>query len=140
MATETGDAAPFSPSPPFSGPGGRERILLVEDEFVVRQLMAGVLRSRGYDVREAASADEALKVWDELAGAIDLLVTDMVMPGDMGGGALTARLRAVKPELPVLQCSGYERNPADAGGTDVHFLQKPFTVRVLLQSIRECLA
>jgi len=121
---------------------GTETILLVEDETPVRQLMQRILKSHGYQVHEAASGLSALKVWEEHRAAIDLLLTDMVMPEGINGRELAERMRSEKPALKVIYCSGYTD---ELLGTDsllrynVNFLEKPFEVHKFLQRIRDCL-
>lgn len=108
---------------------GTETILLVEDEPLVRDKTAAGLRSYGYEVVTAASGPEALVAWEKRAGQIDLLVTDMVMPHGLSGLELAVRLRANKPDLPVVICSGYSRELSDTGLSQVPgavYLPKPF--------------
>jgi len=130
--------------------GGGERVLVVEDDAAVRELMADLLRDQGYDVVEAADGPNALEVADR-AGALDLLVTDMVMPGGMNGAALAARLRGERPGLPVLFVSGYSDRPLPglpangeptappAGGPIDRNLGKPFSRRALASAVRQTL-
>ena len=122
-------------------PGGRETVLVVEDEAAVRSLMVDVLRRRGYRVLEAAEGTEALRLAAEHDGALDILVTDVVMPG-MSGNDLARRLEAERPGLRVLYVSGYsdeDVGPRVAGGPPQGFLQKPFTPEILARRIREVL-
>jgi PAS domain S-box-containing protein len=124
--------------------GGTETILLVEDEHAVRLTTRRVLESKGYAVREATSGREALEVWQSHAGEIALLLTDIIMPGEMSGRDLAERLWAQKPGLSVIFMSGYS---ADVLGTNTefirrtksHFLQKPSSSRVILETVRQCL-
>jgi two-component system cell cycle sensor histidine kinase/response regulator CckA len=120
---------------------GTETVLLVEDEEMVRRLAYRVLERCGYAVLEAREADEALLLGKEHAGTIDLLVTDVVMPG-MGGHDLVERIVALRPEIKVLYVSGYtDDTVAHHGVLDpgVAFLQKPFTPLVLAHKVREVL-
>jgi PAS domain S-box-containing protein len=140
VAAEAGAAA----EPEIKVPGGAETILLVEDEYAVRMITRRVLESQGYRVYEATTVREALEVWRSHAGEIELLVTDIVMPQGVTGRDLTEQLRARRPALKVIFMSGYS---ADVIGTDTEFfgrtkssfLQKPFSARVLLQTVRRCL-
>jgi CheY-like chemotaxis protein len=122
-----------------AAPRGSERILLVEDEAPVRRLTAQLLEAQGYDVVDAADPYDAI----ELASStpIDLLATDVVMPG-MDGGELAARLRAERPTLPVLFISGYAPD-AVLGSvqpeTRTSFLGKPFSAADLAQAVRATL-
>jgi CheY-like chemotaxis protein len=115
---------------------GHETILLAEDEAVVRDLAERALVERGYTVLATSSGDEALLACEGHAGAIHLLVTDVVMPG-MGGKALAERLLPLRPGLPVLYVSGY----ADGRVVeeDTLFLQKPFAPSALAERVREAL-
>jgi CheY-like chemotaxis protein len=120
-------------------PGGTETILLVEDDYSVRQIGRTVLERLGYRVIEALSGAAALQAWAEAGGAVDLLLTDLVMPGGMGGRELAAQLRVKKPALEVIYCSGYS---AEFMGRDfvleegVNFLQKPYEFHHLARIVR----
>jgi len=121
--------------------GGRETILLVEDEPPLRELVREILRQYDYRVVEAASGIEALKVWDAEDGKIDLLLTDMVMPEGMNGRELATQLRKRKPGLKVIYTSGY--SPEVVGTRfnqgDTAFLQKPYQPPALARRVRETL-
>ena len=100
--------------------GGTETVLLVEDEPTVRMLTRVVLERAGYRVVEATHGLEALKIWDQHQGKIQLLLTDIVMPEGMSGRELTARLQAENPALKVLFTSGYS---ADIAGRELALLE-----------------
>jgi signal transduction histidine kinase/CheY-like chemotaxis protein len=123
-------------------PRGTGTILVVEDEDAVRYLACRVLRGNGYRVLEAADPAAALRIVQAEAQPIDLLVTDIVMPG-MIGPVLAERLVAARPDLKVLYITGYaeeaiERQGAlPAGGA---LLEKPFTAQQLADSARRALA
>jgi signal transduction histidine kinase/CheY-like chemotaxis protein len=120
---------------------GSERILLVEDEDAVRSVAARVLLNQGYTVIQAHNGAEALKVLEEMAPNIDLILTDVVMP-DMGGLVLAEQLRARWPALKLLFMSGYaEGDKVQPGFQEVHswFLQKPFSAESLALKVREVL-
>src|SRR5687768_16622133 len=87
-------------------PKGQGTILLVEDEQLVRNLAAEILRSQGYEVLTAGNGVDALRVSGDYAGKIDLMVTDVVMP-QMGGRELAERLGPLRPKTRVLYMSGY---------------------------------
>jgi PAS domain S-box-containing protein len=131
-----------APSRPAAPSGGSERILIVEDEAAVRSLVSSVLKRLGYEVIEAHSGMEALQLWREHRGSIDLLLTDVVMPGGMNGRQLAEWLLADEPHLPVIYTSGYA---AEAVGGDFkfidgqNFLQKPYPPRLLADLIRRTL-
>jgi signal transduction histidine kinase len=123
-------------------PGGKETILLVEDEPALRRLARTVIQRQGYRVYEAASGTEALAVWKEHGPEINLLLTDMVMPGGMTGWELAEQLRTEKNDLKVIYSSGYnpeavsQNLPLKEGA---NFLAKPYHPDKLLRIIRQCL-
>ncbi|MGA3170659.1 MAG: PAS domain S-box protein [Chthoniobacteraceae bacterium] len=122
--------------------GGKETVLLVEDEAGVLTLARGILQSYGYDVLEARSGVEALRLWAQHDTRIDLLLTDIVMPEGMSGLDLAKKLRQEKRDLKVLYSSGYSIEVAgqDFGLTDgMAFLKKPYQPAALAQKVRECL-
>jgi signal transduction histidine kinase/CheY-like chemotaxis protein len=132
---------PGKPASPVKPPEkGSECILVVEDEDHVRALNAAVLRKTGYRVLEAASGKDALEVFQVHSSEINLLFTDIMMPGNLLGDELAARLRSSKPSLPVLFTSGYT---PEITKTDLcsngNFLSKPFTPVQMLTTIRSCL-
>jgi PAS domain S-box-containing protein len=121
---------------------GHESIIVVEDEASLRHLVDRVLGSAGYSVSSFGSADEALAVLELGGKAVDLLVTDVVLPGGVQGDELARRVVAALPGTPVLYMSGYTRNAiVHAGRLDagVNFLEKPFTPEALTQAVRKVL-
>ena len=122
--------------------GGNETILLVEDEAPVRSLARTLLERKGYHVIEADSGLSALQIWQQHRDAIDLLLTDMVMPEGVSGRELAERLCSEKPGLKVVYCSGYtddmlgENSPLR---NNPNFLEKPFNSHKLLKQVRDCL-
>jgi PAS domain S-box-containing protein len=122
------------------GPRGTETILVVEDEPDVRRLLRSVLEDHGYRVLEATSGVNALEVWSGHRDEIDLLVTDIVMPGGLSGWELGQRLLRERPELKVLHTSGYSDEmlgeAAALRGTP-NLLEKPFGPIEMLRRIRE---
>ena len=118
-----------------------QTLLLADDEDGVRSMLAAVLRRAGFEVLEAANGEEALAASRAHEGAIDLLVTDIRMPG-MDGRRLAEALRRERPETGILFVSGYTSDAA-AGrlrGPDSSFLAKPFTPAELLRKVRSALA
>lgn len=116
-------------------------ILVVEDEEEVRALARDVLEMNGYRVLEALDVADATRLAQTHSGPIDLLITDVVMPG-VSGPELARRLRAHRPGLRVLCMSGYpesedRRVEGEAGWTA--WLQKPFTPDILMRKVRDCL-
>ena len=122
------------------GPRGRESILLVEDEDSVRVIIGALLRRHGYHVLEAATPGGAQEIFAHHADAIDLLLTDVVMP-EMNGPALAQRLVARKAKLRILFMSGYgdAAGPAALRGPHVGFLAKPFQASALTRAVRDLL-
>jgi DNA-binding response OmpR family regulator len=113
----------------------------VEDEGGVRAFTGVVLRLQGYAVLEAGDGAEAEQVAAAHAGPIDLLVTDVVMPG-LGGREVAERLAAARPGLRVLYLSGYTDDAVVRHGVlaaEAAFLQKPFTPAALARKVREVL-
>jgi len=137
MATRTGTAPP-SPPPP----GGGETILVCEDDPAMRNLVRAVLEQAGYCIHEASHGAEACERWHQHHADITLLITDLVMPGGMGGAELGRMLQKEDPFLHVLMISGYS---AEFNGRNLdlrpgeHFLQKPFTPDQLLHAVRACI-
>jgi CheY-like chemotaxis protein len=121
--------------------GGSERLLLVEDDRAVRELTDRIFRDRGYQVTVTADAGEALRAFAAAPDEIDMVVTDLVMPG-MNGRELVQALHQIRPGLKALFISGYtedeivRRGLHDAG---IAFLHKPFTADVLVDNVRSLL-
>jgi two-component system, cell cycle sensor histidine kinase and response regulator CckA len=133
------DSDQIDPSipPPLKLKHGKETILVVEDDTPVRIALRALLEDSGYRVVEAERGVSALASWDELAGKIDLVLTDVVMPGGMSGGELAERLVARDPRVPIIFVTGY--NP-DIVRTDKHqLLNKPIDPDRLLRTVRETL-
>jgi two-component system, cell cycle sensor histidine kinase and response regulator CckA len=128
------------PPKPISGPlTGDETILLVEDEDPVREVTALLLESLGYEVLQVSNAKDAINLVENTRAKIDLLFTDVIMPG-MSGRELVEALRLHDPGLKVLFQSGYTDDMVIRHGilrAEVAFLQKPFTVDALAKKIRE---
>jgi CheY-like chemotaxis protein len=120
---------------------GTETILLVDDEKMILEVSRELLESLGYRVYAAGSGREAVAVYMEKKGEIDLVILDMVMPG-MSGGETFDRLREINPEIKVLLASGYsiEGQAQDILGRGCNgFIQKPFKREELSRSVREVL-
>ncbi|MEP6590448.1 MAG: PAS domain S-box protein [Gemmatimonadota bacterium] len=121
---------------------GSETILLAEDDPAVRRLTRQVLQRSGFTVLEAADGPDALQLWDRHEGVIDLLFTDLVMPGGMTGSELAKALRSRKPGLPVVLTSGFS---AETAGREMsladreHFLEKPASPAAIVETVRRCL-
>jgi len=121
--------------------GGKETVLVVEDQAVVRRYAAAALGGYGYRVIEAENADEALLVCERESGRIDLILTDVVMPG-LSGGELADRLKKRRPGIKVLFMSGYTDDTIVHQGVlenVAEFIQKPFGPDELAVKVREML-
>ena len=120
--------------------GGTETILLVEDEESVRQLVRDTLVAKGYQVLEADSGESGLGAAASHAGKIDLIITDVVMPG-MGGRELVKQLVRKRPGIKILYLSGYTEDAINDGTIEggTAFLQKPFSLQNLSRKVREVL-
>jgi DNA-binding response OmpR family regulator len=128
--------------PSTRGNSSGPTLLLVEDEASVRAIAREMLVASGFRVHEAATGPEALTVAQRATPPIDLLITDLVLPG-MSGAELAERLRAARPALRVLFTSGHSDEAIDRLGvsrTDPTFLQKPFTFEAFVGKVRGVLA
>lgn len=138
-------SAVAEPEPPVRAetvPGGSETVLVVEDEDAVRRLICRVLKAKGYHVLEAADAEAGLALAGERRETIDLLLTDLVMPG-LGGAALADRLLELRPGLRVLFITGYAATAVERQGALAErsgLLEKPFNADQLARMVREVLA
>lgn len=122
--------------------GGKEAILLVEDEEMVRQLAERILHGYGYRVYQAGSGPEALSIWSARAQDIDLLLTDVMLPGGMSGCDLAKSLQTKKERLKVAYTTGYgveTFNPDCSLREGVNFLPKPYSPDNLARLVRQCL-
>jgi two-component system cell cycle sensor histidine kinase/response regulator CckA len=128
------------PKSKASSPRGTETILLVEDESALREMLCAYLQSLGYMVSQATNGQEALDIIRSATPAVDLLITDVVMPG-LGGVLLAREAAAFNPGLRVLYVSGYTDQSIDGSmmSTGAGFLQKPFPLNRLAIAIRKVL-
>jgi two-component system, cell cycle sensor histidine kinase and response regulator CckA len=134
-------AEKHSVSAPDHASGGTETILLVEDEESVRQLVRDTLTAKGYQVVDADNGEAGLAAAHSHTGKIDLVITDVVMPG-MGGRELVKQLATTHPRTKVLYLSGYTEDAIVSDGSiekGTAFLQKPFTLQNLSRKVREVL-
>ena len=140
LATE--DTTVAAPERPLSRPdGGSERILVVEDEDLVRVFVKRALEDSGYQVVEASDGADALEVIGGTDAPIDLVLTDVLMPG-MKGTELAEHVRAIAPEMPILFMSGYVRSEALDGSIRDNpdlLLRKPFRTSDLRERVRAAL-
>jgi len=134
-------AAPPAVQAAAAPAAGTETLLLVEDEPSLRKLTREILRRAGYKVIDAANGGEALLACEQSSAEIELMITDLVMPG-MSGWELAKRLALLRPKMKVLYMSGYSSHAALASGAlerRDHFLQKPFTPGALAEKVRHIL-
>jgi CheY-like chemotaxis protein len=140
VVTETEEPEPVALSLPL---GGNETVLLVEDEDAVRGLLRQFLAGQGYRVLEASDGEEAVKLVGKEEAPIDLMLSDIVMPG-MSGTELAEKLGQIQPSVRVLLMSGYTERlegfvDRGSGKGGVNFLQKPFSMEALARKVREIL-
>jgi signal transduction histidine kinase len=130
--------APVLPKPPAKQ--GSETILLVEDQTGLREVIVSMLQKQGYEVLSAADPEKGMGAVQSHSGPIDLVITDVIMPG-MNGRAFAERLQKTRPTTRVLFISGYTENVLAHYGQDAatSFLQKPFTYESLQRKVRELL-
>ena len=120
---------------------GTETILLVEDDEMLRKLARDVLEASGYRVLQAADGNAARLICEQSQETIQLLLTDVVMPG-MSGREVVNRLIPLHPEMRVLYMSGYAHNAIVHHGVldeGINFIEKPFTPHALAMKVREVL-
>ena len=119
--------------------GRGETILVTEDAEGLRAALALVLRQHGYTVIEAGDGPQAIARWREHGGRVDLLITDMIMPGGMDGQDLVEQLQQMNPGLNVIVCTGYRNADSAepfAGNPRITLLRKPFEMALLLATVR----
>ena len=117
------------------------RILLAEDEFLIRMIMAEELADAGHDVTEAETGDQALAVALRNGAAYEILVTDIHMPGELDGVTLAERLRALKPDMSVLYVTGRPEALTSMGslGPNESFVRKPFDGPEIISAVTRLL-
>ena len=118
--------------------GGAETILFVEDEAFVREVTCEVLQSAGYRVLTAKNAAEAIRLYDQSRGEVELLLSDVVLPGETGWW-LACRLRRERPLLKVLLVTGYAEQMGLREAKPEECLAKPFSTESLLRRVRQLL-
>jgi signal transduction histidine kinase/CheY-like chemotaxis protein len=134
-------ATPVADPAPDHVPQGSETLVLVEDQPALRLLGARILGAAGYTVLTAPGGDAALQLLDQHRGQVDLLITDVVMPG-MSGRQLSSRVAREHPDVRVLFMSGYTEDTVLRDGLanqTAHFIAKPYTVQDLTQKVRQVL-
>jgi len=122
---------------------GKETILVVEDEPGLRDILAESLNAHGYRTLEAGSGPEALELWARNRGEVDLVLTDLGLPGGLSGHQLAGQLKLEDPSLKVIYISGYTGEVMGQDLSNLHnyryFLKKPFEMAHLLRLVRKCL-
>ena len=134
--------APVAARAPVELPRGSATVLVVEDDAAVREIACAILGDLGYRVLEAADGEEALRVFGANAAAVDLLLTDVVLPGRLRGREVAERVAAVRPEVRVLFMSGYTENSIVHHGRlddGVQLIGKPFKREQLARKVAEVL-
>jgi len=127
---------------PMVMPTGRETIMIVEDEDELRDLCREVLQRCGYKVLTAANGQEALRIWEKRDGKVDLVVSDVIMPGGMDGWELAQSLATKSPRLKIILTSGYRFDWAKSRSSWFlrwRLLEKPYVPEALAQAVREAL-
>ena len=122
--------------------GGKETVLIVEDEPILRSMARDILEECGYHILEASSGKDALDLWNRQVDEIDLVLTDMVMPDGVSGVDLAEQLLAGRPGLKIVFTSGYTANEVNQEmltRTGASFLSKPYTHAELAKTVRDCL-
>jgi len=136
-----GEAAPARPVAVAAvAASGSGVVLVVEDQALVRGMAVEILRRSGYETLEAGNANEALAVAEGHGGGIDVLLTDLVMPGQ-SGRELAGELRRRQPELRVILTSGYSEEMAapDGLGAGIRFLPKPYSAARLVEAVERAM-
>jgi CheY-like chemotaxis protein len=130
------------PAEPVNSPSAEVRtgatILVVDDQDDVRAYAVAALKAHGYEVLQAAGADEALEIFGREGGRIRLVLTDVVMPGS-SGGELVAQWEKLRPGMPILFMSGYSDMPPGEAADTRRYLQKPFGAEELAGKVRMAL-
>jgi two-component system cell cycle sensor histidine kinase/response regulator CckA len=143
-AVSTPGLETFEPDSRLNLRGGTETIFVVEDDAGVRSMTRRTLETFGYQVLEASSATQAIEIAGGNFGRADLLLTDLVMPGQISASDLAKQLRAIYPSMKVIFMSGYSQDIAKCDTDFIRkssagFLQKPHSLMTLLHTVRQCL-
>lgn len=117
-------------------------ILLVEDETAIRELAGAYLQGNGYHVLEAADGEEAIMLWEKHGAGVDLVLTDLMIPGGVDGYTLVRRLQAERPSLKAIFVSGRGADSFEHETTldaATNFLPKPYRLKSLATMVHDCL-
>jgi two-component system cell cycle sensor histidine kinase/response regulator CckA len=140
-AADAGAAAPVPGPPGDRVPGGKETVLVIEDENIPRRLLCDLLRSLGYTPLPAASGEEGIEILGTAPDKVDLVIVDKIMPGT-NGIETVRRLRRLRPQLRCILCSGHDPEEASdappSGGFEA-YLQKPYERETLARKVRAVL-
>lgn len=134
--------APQQPEAPLDIPHGQATILVVEDEAQVREITVTILRELGYRVLEAEDSESALRVFGANVANVDLLLIDVVLPGELRGRDVAEQIAAIRPQTRILYMSGYTANAIIHQGRlddGVHLINKPFTRDQLARKVAQVL-
>ncbi|MDR3460193.1 MAG: PAS domain S-box protein [Verrucomicrobiae bacterium] len=126
----------------FRSMGGTETVLVVEDERDLREIVTRTLNRHGYRVFQAVDGNNALQIWSEYKNEIQLVFTDVIMPGGMNGRELAEKLWAEKPQLKVIFSTGYGADALGKGfklDPELNYLQKPYLPHALARIVRRSL-
>lgn len=120
---------------------GMETIMVVEDDRDVRKTVTNLLTIAGYDIVEANNGIDALETWHKLKNQIDMIITDMIMPGGLSGYEMAQEIKSVAPDTRLIYCSGYSHEITKLSTLDAteRLLPKPYETKALLQLVRELL-
>jgi PAS domain S-box-containing protein len=130
-----------APAAPEVLPGGHERILVIDDEAAIARMCHQLLTHYGYQVTIQSSSLEALAIFKNRPADFDLVLTDMTMP-DMNGARLAEELKKIRPDIPMILCSGYSRMISEEKASEIGisaYIRKPFVKNELLKTIRNLL-
>jgi len=116
-------------------PETRRRILVAEDELLIRMMLSDELRDAGYDVIEAFNAEEAVALLKSLV-RVDLIISDVRMPGSLDGFGLLSVVRDMFPGLPVIITSGHHRPTLGAGDEATQFVPKPYSLEHVVKLVK----
>jgi DNA-binding NtrC family response regulator len=129
--------APF-PIPAPDNAARRGLVMVVEDEPIIREFVCEILQFEGFDTVEYGTADDAWKAFGEGVN-INLLITDIRMPGEIDGAQLTRRVHTEWPALPIIVMSGHETPETADIGDDITFLPKPWTIGKLTDEVMKAI-
>jgi two-component system NtrC family sensor kinase len=140
LPASSAETAIAEPAAPRSTAVGGQRVLLVDDNDDVAQSVRNLLQDAGYRVEAAANADEALRLVTSANLGVDVVLSDIVMPGALNGIGLAEELRRIRPRLPVVLMSGYSEEASRAIALGFSIVAKPFSADTLVRSLQAAAA